>query len=122
MVRARRRYVVGLFALVLIVSMGGLLLYSQDPEPVLREKVALATRMLVRARMLDQSGHVSARIPGTDRVLIGPGNLSRNLVTPDDIVTIDLNSEHQSLWRYVPNRIVAHADGTLPPGEAEIHT
>jgi ribulose-5-phosphate 4-epimerase/fuculose-1-phosphate aldolase len=113
-----------LLALVLIVCVGGLLLHSQDPETGLKEKVALATRMLVRARMLDQSGHVSARIPGTNRVLISPGNIGRRLLTADDIVTIDLDSEEPTVWRDFRDRVAARTGGTrgFRPGESAIHT
>ena len=43
----------------------------------LKEKVALATRMLVVQGIIGSSGHVSARIPGTDLVLIGSRDVSR---------------------------------------------
>jgi len=59
----------------------------------LKEKVALATRMLARQGIIASSGHISARIPGTDRVLIGPGDVTRDILTADDIVTVDLNSK-----------------------------
>lgn len=82
---------------------------QNDPQLVLKEKIALATRMLVRASMLDQSGHVSARIPGTNQVLIGPGNVSRNVTTAANIVTVDLDS----------NQV---AGSQKPPSETAIHT
>ncbi len=75
----------------------------------MKEKVALATRMLAHQGIIASSGHVSVRVPGTNLVLIGPENVSRDIVTADDIVTVDLNS-HQ-------------VDGKRkPPNETEIHT
>ncbi|SRR6266849_3515463 len=75
----------------------------------MKEKVALATRMLAREGIVGSSGHVSMRIPGTDHVLIGPENVTRNILGPDDVVTVDLNS----------NQI----EGKHPrPDETEIHT
>jgi L-ribulose-5-phosphate 4-epimerase len=75
----------------------------------MKEKVALATRMLAREGIVGSSGHVSIRIPGTDHVLIGPENVTRNILGPDDVVTVDLNSNQ--------------VEGKHPrPDETEIHT
>jgi L-ribulose-5-phosphate 4-epimerase len=75
----------------------------------LKAKVAQATRMLASQGIIASSGHISARIPGTDRVVIGPGDVTRDILTPDDIITVDLNS----------NKI----DGRkAQPLETEIHT
>jgi L-fuculose-phosphate aldolase len=84
---------------------------AQDTAQVreLKEKVALATRMLVVQGIIGSSGHVSARIPGTDLVLIGSRDVSRAVVQADDIVTVDLRS--------------TQIDGpTIAPREVEIHT
>ena len=45
---------------------------TQHSEKALRQQIADCTRMMVMAELLDYSGHVSARIPGTDRFLIPP--------------------------------------------------
>jgi L-ribulose-5-phosphate 4-epimerase len=75
----------------------------------LKEKVAQATRMLAREGIIAASGHVSARIPGTDRVLIGPGYVTRDILTADDVITVDLNAKK--------------VEGkTREPLETEIHT
>jgi ribulose-5-phosphate 4-epimerase/fuculose-1-phosphate aldolase len=75
----------------------------------MKAKVALATRMLAREGIVGSSGHVSMRIPGTDHILIGPENVTRNILGPDDVVTVDLNT----------NQI----EGKHPrPDETEIHT
>jgi len=75
----------------------------------MKEKVALATRMLAREGIVGSSGHVSMRIPGTDHVLIGPEDVTRNILGADDVVTVDLNT----------NQI----EGKHPrPDETEIHT
>jgi ribulose-5-phosphate 4-epimerase/fuculose-1-phosphate aldolase len=55
----------------------------------LKKKVAMACRMLFVAELVDYSGHISVRIPGTDRFLIHGHPVSRCEVTPDDIVTVD---------------------------------
>jgi hypothetical protein len=46
-------------------------------ETKLREELVACTRMMVMAELLDYSGHVSARLPGTDRFLIPARDASR---------------------------------------------
>jgi L-ribulose-5-phosphate 4-epimerase len=75
----------------------------------LKAKVALATRLLASQGIIASSGHVSARVPGTDRVVIGPGDITRDILTADDIITVDLNSKQI-------------AGRTRQPLETEIHT
>jgi L-fuculose-phosphate aldolase len=75
----------------------------------LKEKVALATRMLAHEGILTASGHVSARVPGTDRVLIGAASVSRVLLQPSDVVCVTLDA------RKVDGR-------DREPLETEIHT
>lgn len=59
--------------------------------------------------LITYSGHVSVRIPGTDRILIHPHTESRLDVSADDILVVDLDT-----------RVV---DGTEePPHETRIHT
>ena len=75
----------------------------------IKRKIVTAVRMLESAELLDMNGHLSYRVPGTDRVLINARRASRAALTVDDIVTIDL-------------------DGNLldgvdePPSEYHIHT
>src|SRR5687768_8502782 len=82
---------------------------GQDTEATLKLKVAQATRRLAREGIIASSGHVSARIPGTDRILIGPGYVTRDILSPDDIVTVDLNTKQI-------------AGKHERPGETDIHT
>src|SRR6202795_3967489 len=55
----------------------------------LKTKLAMACRMLFVAELVDYSGHISVRIPGTDRFLIHGHPVSRCEVTPADLVTVD---------------------------------
>jgi len=55
----------------------------------LKRKLAMACRMLFAAELVDYSGHISVRIPGTDRFLIHGHPVSRAEVTADDVVTVD---------------------------------
>jgi L-ribulose-5-phosphate 4-epimerase len=66
---------------------------TQDSETTLRKQITECTRMMVMAELLDYSGHVSARIPGTDRFLIPPRDASRASLTPDEILVVDLNGK-----------------------------
>ncbi len=65
----------------------------ETSETKLREQLATATRMMVMAELLDYSGHLSARLPGTDRVLIQPRDSSRAGLTPDEILIVDLDGK-----------------------------
>ena len=81
-----------------VVGAGGVTATEQNSRPttdveVLKAKVARATRMLAREGIIASSGHVSARVPGTDRVVIGPADVTRDILTAADIVTVDLNSK-----------------------------
>ena len=62
-------------------------------ETTLRQQLADCTRMMVMAELLDYSGHVSARIPGTDRILILPRDASRAAVTADDMLVVGLDGK-----------------------------
>ncbi len=69
-------------------------LRTQDPglrtqDQVLRELMALACRIMVREGLVGGWGHLSARLPGGDSVLITP-RVSLALVQPADLVTVDL--------------------------------
>jgi L-ribulose-5-phosphate 4-epimerase len=96
------------------VATGGVRVTSQAAGAAsdidrLKAKVAQATRMLATQGIIASSGHVSARIPGTDRIVIGPADVTRDILSVDDIVTVDLNSKN--------------IDGKKrEPLETEIHT
>ena len=58
----------------------------------LKEQVATCCRLLYMEGIFNYSGHVSARIPGTDYVLIQPLFESRAAVRAEDILTVDLDA------------------------------
>ena len=75
----------------------------------LRQKLIDAILMLERAGVVDFNGHFSARVPGTDHLLINSGASVRSAMTRDDIIAIDLDGRP--------------LDGTrVPPMEFHIHT
>src|SRR5439155_23741872 len=63
----------------------------ETDERQLREQIAQCTRLLMMEQVIDFSGHVSVRLPGTDRVLIQPRDTSRAALTADDILVVDLD-------------------------------
>ena len=64
---------------------------AQGDNLALREQIATCTRLLVMQEIMDFSGHVSAHIPGTDRVLIQPRDTSRAGLTAEDILVVDMD-------------------------------
>ena len=82
-------------------------------ERQLREYVAKAGHILYKLGLADYLGHPSARVPGTDRVIIKPRHSERihgmGDLTADDMVVIDLDGNQ-----------LEGTDG--PPGERFIHT
>ncbi len=56
---------------------------------ILKEKVARCCHFLQREGLIAAGGHVSARIPGTNRILIHPMTISRAAVEPRHIITVD---------------------------------
>jgi ribulose-5-phosphate 4-epimerase/fuculose-1-phosphate aldolase len=81
----------------------------------LRDLVARSCRILGKLNLTKEpSGHVSARVPGTDRILIkarGPEESGLRFVTPEDIITVDFTGKK-----------VEGADGLDSPQEVFIHT
>ena len=64
-----------------------------DDLSALKLKVARVCRLFHMADLFDFSGHVSARIPGTDRILIHPRHTARPQVKAADILTVDLSGK-----------------------------
>lgn len=68
----------------------------------------MACRMLCFAELVDYSGHISARIPGTDRFLVNPHPISRAEVKPEDILTFDLDGNLlEGKWN-LPSELPMH--------------
>lgn len=62
---------------------------TQNVE-ALKEMLVAAIRMMEQAQIIDFNGHFSARVPGTDYMLINSGKSVRSAMTVEDIVTIDM--------------------------------
>jgi ribulose-5-phosphate 4-epimerase/fuculose-1-phosphate aldolase len=90
---------------------------SGAPEIVdLRRRVAQACRVLGRLELTKAAtGHISARVPGTDRILIrarGPDELGVRYTTDEQVIEIDLDGRPAG----------EHAKGLAAPIEVFIHT
>ncbi|MGH7827649.1 MAG: class II aldolase/adducin family protein [Candidatus Binatia bacterium] len=81
----------------------------------LRELVARSCRILGKLNLTKEpSGHVSARIPGSDRILIkarGPEESGLRFVTPQDIIAVDFGGKK-----------IDGPNGLESPQEVFIHT
>jgi ribulose-5-phosphate 4-epimerase/fuculose-1-phosphate aldolase len=75
----------------------------------LKQLLVDALSMLERAEIIDFNGHFSARVPGTEYMLINSGASVRSALTIDDIVTIDFDG----------NLVEGDA---VPPMEFHIHS
>src|SRR5260370_16149755 len=82
-----------------------------DDETTLRRKTATLTRMLNHQGTIGMFGHVSVRVPGTNRVLLSPGGgTDKATVQPDEIFVFDIDGN------------IVHHPGGLIPLEWRIHT
>lgn len=98
-------------------------------EARVRRDLVTCSRLLVFRDVLDFSGHVSARLPGTtDRFLIQPRDTSRAGLRPEDLLVVDLDNEvvsgtgpppketaiHSGVYRARPDvNMVCHGHPTL---------
>lgn len=81
---------------------------SEDTQQ-LRDDVVTCTKLLVYQGILDYSGHVSARIPGSELALVLRREASRAGLSAEDLLVVDFDGE------------VVEGDG-IPVAEAAIHT
>ena len=59
----------------------------------LKTKLAMSSRMLFNSGLVDYSGHISARIPSSDHLVILPHPVSRATVAADDMVITDFEGK-----------------------------
>jgi ribulose-5-phosphate 4-epimerase/fuculose-1-phosphate aldolase len=76
----------------------------------LRKKVATACRILARQGLCDYAGTVSARIPGTDRILINcqVGFPNMLFTAPENVMILDITGKVMGSRRVAPNETPAH--------------
>ena len=75
----------------------------------LRKKLAMSSRMLFNAGLVDYSGHISVRIPGSDHLLILPHPVSRATVKADDMVVTDFEGNLVEGKYRAPSEVFMHA-------------
>jgi L-ribulose-5-phosphate 4-epimerase len=80
-------------------------------EARLRAEISACTRLMNMEGVIGYSGHVSARLPDGERFLIQDFDQSRASVTPESLVTCDMNG-----------RLLSGAPGLRPPAEVYIHS
>jgi L-ribulose-5-phosphate 4-epimerase len=78
-------------------------------KEVLREKLARACRMLEMVGLIDFSGHISARLPGSRTFYIHPGQLARSEVKPEDMIEVDLQGNAVLGQGKIPDETPIHA-------------
>ncbi len=79
-----------------------------DPS-ALKSTLASAIRLLTAEGLMDFNGHMSARPPGTDHLLINARQVGRSAVRAEDIITVDVKGRPLG-------------GGGEPPAEVPIHT
>ncbi len=75
----------------------------------LKEKLAMSSRMLFNSGLVDYSGHISVRIPGSDHLLILPHPVSRATVVPGDMVVTDFDGRVIEGKYKAPSEVYMHA-------------
>jgi L-ribulose-5-phosphate 4-epimerase len=82
-----------------------------DPATRLRHEVAACTRIFNEEKILDYSGHVSARLPEGDRFVVQSVHASRAELSPADLYIMTVDGE-----------IVDGPSDTRPVSEYHIHS
>lgn len=82
----------------------------ESSERQLRVEVAAATLLLNDLGILGYSGHIGARLPGREALLIQSFDQSRSEVGPDDLLVCDFGG-----------KVLAGPAGVKPPSEVYLH-
>jgi ribulose-5-phosphate 4-epimerase/fuculose-1-phosphate aldolase len=71
----------------------GARMQTENSTQQLKQSLVDAILMMERAGIIDFNGHFSARLPGTDHLLINSGKSVRSALTAADIITIDMDGK-----------------------------
>lgn len=100
-----------------------------DPAVVqqLRETIALGSRVLAKLELVDYLGHVSARVPGSEYVLIrarGAEQGNQLQLTPEQVTLVDLEANHVEGAFRQPDETKLHTEiyKARPDVTAIVHT
>lgn len=93
----------------------------------IRETIALGSRILAKMELVDYLGHISARVPGSDYVLIrarGAEQGSQLHLTPEQVTLVDLEGEHVEGAFRQPDETKLHTElyKARPDVTAIVHT
>lgn len=78
-------------------------------KDALKEKLARACRMLEMVGLIDFSGHITGRLPGSNTFYIHPGPLARSEVKPEDMIEVDLEGKALPGQGKIPDETPIHA-------------
>jgi L-fuculose-phosphate aldolase len=76
----------------------------------LKQSIADAILMMERAGIIDFNGHFSARLPGSEFMLINSGKSVRSALTAEDIITIDMDGKPIGASDVPPMEFHIHAE------------
>ena len=90
----------------------------------LRKNLADAILMMERAGIIDFNGHFSARLPGTEHMLINSGKSVRSALTAADIIAIDMDGKPLEGVDAPPMEFHIHAEiyRKRPDVQSVVHT
>lgn len=83
---------------------------QKETEDSLRTEVAACCRIAEYLELFDFSGHVSARIKGTDTFLINARDSVRSAIDANDIVKVDLEGNSLEAGKTPPSEIYIHSE------------
>jgi len=83
---------------------------ADDVVSILRNQVAAATRILESRDILNYSGHISTRIPGSDDILIQRRNDSRSTLIPERIVRVSKDGVPLDNQGKPPSELIIHLE------------
>jgi HCOMODA/2-hydroxy-3-carboxy-muconic semialdehyde decarboxylase len=105
---------IGVFALLLGVAtvwgQGGNPTTAGPIDPLLLEDLALSYRILTDHEIVDGLGHVSIRHPANPKHYLISQNRATGLVTPADIIELDLDSRPVNPNARTYNEVAIHAE------------
>lgn len=67
--------------------------HTKQGDKQIAEQIAAGTRMLVMEDILDYSGHIAARVPRTDHLMIQNATDSRAELDPDRLLVVDMDGK-----------------------------
>lgn len=84
---------------------------QNEPDGRLRVRLATCVRLLHMRKILSYNGHVSARVPGSEALLIHSLVESRGEVAPASLLVVDFEGQ-----------VLGGEEGLKPPSEVFIHS